>query len=818
MFATIPKRNEFAKLKLSKSLRLGIILLSLIRKLKKKQYIFKNTPLKILLLLSFLLACAFYDIIFLNKTFKVTTANSQALPNGVYGQEHNKPRFIPANGTDAPVSEEPIYEFIKQNLRRGILPLWNPHQACGYSLIGMLEIGIFYPLTFLVYWFPNSFSIDLLILSRLLLCGVFTFWFMRRIGFKNPPAVCSAIVFMLSGPMVLLQYWTANVDILLPVLLVAVDRLIIREADRMSIATLAIVVGLTIFAGHPEHIFFVNAFGLAFFIFRTLSLRTKKNYKKLIFGYLGAYLLGAGLASVVLLPFLRNLNTEFWSGHPSGTGLLMEEQTDRALSLALPHFFQKENLTFNFTFAGWWGGYLGTLPLALAFLSFFNIHKKGLNYFFGTLFVLILAKAYGLPFINWIGHLPIFDTCRYAIHTPPLAAFCVAVLSGMGVRSIQNAKNIFSKGLIFTFSLLIIVSAHLFALQKSEHFDIALSATSFAFGLLFIFQIILALKDRGLLKNKILNFIIIALVFSEMFLYIHREHPKRFDSFAKVPYIEFLKSQKELQRSYGIFWAFYPNTATGFGVDDLGYFLGLVPTRFVDFVNALVIENHFQKDLRPPALRAMPIETKRHFILDLLSVRYIITPANMHLENLFKTKPIYQNEVAIFERPTAMPYAYVVHRAIFEPDKKKSLNLVGRLGASSCEGVVITHAFDEKIISLLNVSPIKDASNVNIIHENPNEVILKARMEHAGLLVLTQAYHPDWKVFIDGKKSEILQTNYLLRGVLVPSGEHEIKFIFAPFSFYAGILISGISALFLVYFVFACPKKLNPRLRSQTGA
>ncbi len=116
---------------------------------------------KILALLALLLTAAFYDIVFLGKTLKVTTANSQALTTGVYGQEHNKPKFIPANGTDAPVSEEPIYEFIKQNLRRGILPLWNPHQATGYSLIGMLEIGLFFPLTLIIYLLPNIISIKI---------------------------------------------------------------------------------------------------------------------------------------------------------------------------------------------------------------------------------------------------------------------------------------------------------------------------------------------------------------------------------------------------------------------------------------------------------------------------------------------------------------------------------------------------------------------------------------------------------------------------------------------------------------------------------
>ena len=756
----------------------------------------------IFLLLALLLGIAFYDIVFLGKTLKVTTANSQALPSGVYGQELNKPKFIPANGTDAPVSEEPIYEFIRQNLRRGILPLWNPHQACGYSLIGMLEIGVFFPLTLIMYVLPNIISCDVLILSRLLFAGFFTFLFMRRIGFKQTPALCAAITFMLSGPMVLLQYWTANVDLMLPLLLLAIDT-IIRENNRRSFLFLTIMIALTIFAGHPEHIFLVNAYGFAFLIYRTLSLKLKTSKRKIFLMYAQACLLGAGLAAIVLFPFLRNLTGEFWNGHPQGTGLLMEEQPARALSLALPHFFQKENLTFDFTFAGWWGGYLGTLPLALACLGFFNKHKKGLNYLFGAIFILILGKEYGLPVINWIGYLPVFNVCRYAIHTPPLAAFTVAVLCGMGARTVLNGKQLFRKGLFFSLGLIVIVLIHLAVLRNDAHIGIAIQASVFALAILVLFQIILWLKDRDLLKRKTLGLLLVAAVFLELFLYIHREHPKRFDSFAKVPYMEFLKSQKEPVRSYGIFWAFYPNTATGFEVDDLGYFLGLVPARYVDFVNTLVIPNHFQKDLRPPALRAMPIENDKRYILDLLNVRYIVAPAEERLKRLLpnyeqvqKTmSPVYRGEVTIFERPDALPRAYIVHRAIFEKDATKSLELVKRFGPSISEGVVITHAPLAPIMALMNSLPVKDDSSVKITSSTANEVTLNADMKTAGFVVLSDAYHPDWEATLDGKKWKVFQTNYLVRSVFVPQGQHEIKYVFAPASFKLGLAVSIFSIL-----------------------
>ena len=222
------------------------------------------------LIIAALISIFFYDVIFAGKTFKVSTANAQALSYGAYGQAENKPTFIPVNGTDASVMEEPVYAFIGKWLRKGVLPLWNPHQACGFSLIAMLEIGLFFPLHLIVYFLPDAWGMDLLILSRLFLAGILVYWLMRLWRLPKISALTASIVMMFAGPMLVLQYWTTNVDMLAPLILIATE-LLIKNPNRKTIASLAAVVGLTFFAGHPEHIFFVNLLGFLYFVFRVFS-------------------------------------------------------------------------------------------------------------------------------------------------------------------------------------------------------------------------------------------------------------------------------------------------------------------------------------------------------------------------------------------------------------------------------------------------------------------------------------------------------------------------------------------------------------------
>ncbi len=751
-------------------------------------------------ILGLLLCVAFYDVVFLGRTFKVTTANSQALPSGAYDQADNKPPFIPVNGTDSPVLEEPIYEFLKNNLRRGILPLWNPHQACGYPLVGMIQVGIFYPLHLIMYLLPSLYAWDVLILTRLLLAGLFTFWFLRSLGYGKNASLTSGIVFMLSGPMVLLQYWTANVDILTPLLLIALDRLIKKNSGRDT-AVLAIVVALTFFAGHPEHIFLVNAFGLAYFTFRLFQARSEIRIKKVLGLYGASCLLGLGLAAIVLFPFIKHILFEFWHGHPPGVGLRMEEQPARALTLALPYFFQKVPLTYNWVFAGWWGGYLGTLPLALAFLSLFQNHHKGLNYFFAGMAFLIISKQYGLPFINWIGHLPLFSMCRYAIHAPALAALTVSVLAGMGVQTVLDRPRHFLKGLFFAAGLITIILVHLIRLRGHDSFPIAMKASGFAFILLLIFLLILLIKDKQKIPRAWVGCLLMAAVFFELFSYIHRERPRRFDSFPKVPYIEFLKSSPTPARSYGNFWAFYPNTATGFEADDLGYFFGMAPKRFVHFVNNLLVGGLFKKDLRPPALRAIPIQGREE-ILDLLNIRYIVRPASdryqrpfTRFEDLDKRLDIaYDREVKIYERPHALPRVFITHRAVFQPDSEKAFNLINLLRQRLNQIVILQSAPIPQISQILKQTPLQDNSTATITQRSANEVLINAIMENPGFVVLSEAFHPDWAATVNGRPWKIFQTDYLIRSVFLPAGIHQVRFTFKPFSFRLGLWVSLLSA------------------------
>ncbi len=54
------------------------------------------------------------------------------------------------------------------------------------------------------------------------------------------------------------------------------------------------------------------------------------------------------------------------------------------------------------------------------------------------------------------------------------------------------------------------------------------------------------------------------------------------------------------------------------------------------------------------------------------------------------------------------------------------------------------------------------------------------------LLVLGEKYYKGWKATVDGKPTDIVLVNHILRGVYLPPGTHTVEFRFDPLPFKIG--------------------------------
>jgi hypothetical protein len=69
---------------------------------------------------------------------------------------------------------------------------------------------------------------------------------------------------------------------------------------------------------------------------------------------------------------------------------------------------------------------------------------------------------------------------------------------------------------------------------------------------------------------------------------------------------------------------------------------------------------------------------------------------------------------------------------------------------------------------------------------NPNRVNLTIEMARSAMLVMTDVWHPDWSVEVDGHPAELLRVNYLQRGLWLDKGRHKVIMTFVPQSWRLG--------------------------------
>jgi hypothetical protein len=72
------------------------------------------------------------------------------------------------------------------------------------------------------------------------------------------------------------------------------------------------------------------------------------------------------------------------------------------------------------------------------------------------------------------------------------------------------------------------------------------------------------------------------------------------------------------------------------------------------------------------------------------------------------------------------------------------------------------------------------AGRVEFEQYAPKAIRLRAENPTPSVLLLNDHYHPDWRVFVDGRAAPLLRCNYIMRGVYLEPGRHTVEFRFQP--------------------------------------
>lgn len=93
-------------------------------------------------------------------------------------------------------------------------------------------------------------------------------------------------------------------------------------------------------------------------------------------------------------------------------------------------------------------------------------------------------------------------------------------------------------------------------------------------------------------------------------------------------------------------------------------------------------------------------------------------------------------------------------------------------------------------------------SSITFIDYMANCIKIEIETSKNGVFILSDAYYPGWKAYLNGKKVRIYPAFGALRAVLMPKGKHELIFLYRPWTFYLGGVLTFLSFLFLVLAFF----------------
>ncbi len=240
------------------------------------------------------------------------------------------------------------------------------------------------------------------------------------------------------------------------------------------------------------------------------------------------------------------------------------------------------------------------------------------------------------------------------------------------------------------------------------------------------------------------------------------------------------------------------NFATPTGLQSVGGYNAVQVARYFEYMKAL---NGKSQGYHNADVYAEGLDSP---LLDLLNVSYMILPVVTRpdeslLRELEEDHPTVYNDglVQVLRNREALPRAWIVHSA-------------KRVARGEALEPLGSGAVDPRRTALLEVKPPdlerpEDASadRARVTAYEADRMRLETATEARGLLVVSEAYYPAWKAYVDGEPVPLYVADHALRAVPVPAGEHTVELRYESWSLRIGVAVSLGFCLALVVLVAA---------------
>lgn len=721
----------------------------------------------------------------------------------------------------------PVWRWYFEGLHRGEIALWTPYALGGMpTLDANAGSGLYLPFLIIGFLFPITRFMTVDLILHVMIAGFTAYLLVQRyFNLQKWLATALAVAYMLNTNFISLIYGghdgKVHIIAFLPLALYFLLRSLTPGTKWRHLVGLAFCVGLFVSTSHLQFTYFVLMgffFVWLFHLVPALRARRFAESLSLVFRYWGPVFLGLGLMFFMLSP-PKKYNDEF-SIRGAGARTTFEHSTswsmhpEETASLLVPEFGGLNENYWGRNYFKLNSEYPGILVWFLGLLGLFAFRGRWF-WLWGTIGG--LAIIYGLG-----AHTPLFRLFYEYVpmvkvfRAPSMMLFwltaALLMMSGETLRRLARvgdgalpdaARARIAKrlrvagfavaGVLAVFGLVpsLPVSIWNGLTDLSQIPNIArqsMGQSSFALGALRAAVLVAVLTWAALaflLKSRRpAAFGLAALAVTVVDLYwvdsnfIQGVPTERLLSYD--PVVDFLKSDKQRHRVFGLPGVFGSLNAPYYGIEavdgradhELRHYRHY---RGDDYDN----NPNFMQGLRQDSLG----NVSGSIHLDLLNVKYIA----FHVPN--------DPGVKLVQNVSALP------RAWFVPSWKAATD-------SQAYDGLRDPAFDPRRMAYVTGpslvsggdpgapgAPLLEAAE-KVRRYNRQVYTVTAPSE--GLLVLSEIWFPHWRARVDGVETPLLRTNFAFRGVMLKPGAHEVEMYYSSPWLRKGLMVSGASLAVLI--------------------
>lgn len=661
------------------------------------------------------------------------------------------------------------------------IPLWCSLILSGYPFAANPLSGLWYLPNWLMLITPQPWGFNLLVAVHILWGAIGLYNLLRLIGVNSLASMSGALSFALM-PKIWAHYGAGHITLIFavswtPWLLFAEKKRRLFPTPWWQFAP-GIIWGLTILAD-VRWAFYSGLLWASYSLYSSVnkdyhSLRrdSGEGIRHAIFSVIIRWakifavqaLAGLLIAAPLLLPLFEYTRLSTRGSLTWSDTFSLSLPTAHLAGLAIPDF------------AGYfeWITYPGAVSFFALILSLGNgsLRRKVRFWLFVIVITLVVALGENAGFLtSFLKLIPGWEFLRVPPRVLFLTGIGFSVLVGMMVhhystQEFAHYSGLWGERLVFAIAaMLVMFAGGLLWITGQVHVAFLWSAV---FSIVFLTLLLLRRQDRiSPIFWPIMMVLIVVVDLGTVVFTLVRFRPADDMLVENIRAARYIQAQNGTFRTYSPSYSIPQHIAALFGLELADGIDPLQLRDYADFFSAAsgVPQSGYSVTL-PPYATGNPEIDNRGYLPDsgkmgLLNVRFIVSGYDLMADGLLLRARF--GATRVYENLSVLPPAWL--KSADEQDRY-------------------------------------DFNGVEISRRSANQIEIS--VEGPGTLILSEVYYPGWIAFVDGSRTDIQKADGLFRSVVVPEGEHVVKFVFRPTSVFIGM---GASILTWAAIFVVCLKK-----------